>query len=91
MAWNRQTFVQWLLGGLLAATVTIGLAVWDNYRGKLETLQSKYEVRCDAVEALRIENRALKTELSILEKSNADCKDENKSLSWRIRRLERER
>lgn len=87
--WNRQTFVQWLLGGLLAASVTVGIAVWQNYSDKLKTLQAKYELRCDAAEALRIENRALKTELGICEKESVKLQDEKKDLERRLRWRER--
>jgi chromosome segregation ATPase len=83
--WNRQTFIQWALGLLLTASVSLGIVVWQNYKGKLDAATEKIDALKSEREDLRLSLAKCEIGHDNLVSENEDLKDRNRSLERQIR------
>ena len=85
LMWNRQNLVQWALGLMLTASVSIGALVWQNYKGKLDTATEKIEVLKSEREDLRLQLAKCEIGHDALANECEDLRDRNRSLERQIR------
>ena len=89
---NKQNAVQWILGALLTITLTVGGAVWNNYRDKINTRDEKIEVLTARNADLRLANTKYELELKAAERECAEkserIKDLERQARWRSRKTD---